>query len=188
MSMSEIKRYSTIGELDYDSLGGLVKFEDYLSDTEQREQAHAAEVERLKGELSAAKQELDAFRTEYGPDFNKQLAAKDAEIAALKYEIEQLHLDTKLGNEAADKFFSEMDDLKKQLAHQVDVIAILQKLNGTAADEIAALTKALDRATSNKYAVQNDDMKTYTVHEERDYSRLTPDDIALCERLFGGDK
>jgi len=49
--------------------------------------------------------------------------------------------------------------------------------------EIAALTKALDRATSNKYAVQNDDMKTYTVHEERDYSRLTPDDIALCERL-----
>jgi hypothetical protein len=65
-----------------------------------------------------------------------------------------------------------------------EIIKVKDKLIDDASKNAQALVKALDEATTHNLAGGFGEQE----FTERDYSRLTPASIALCEKLFGGGK
>lgn len=174
--MSEIKRYSLKSDNPHTPVGCVVEnptgylcyFDDHLADVEQREKAHAAEVERLKERNGHLEEEISALRHEF--------AANDAEIAKLKTAV----FDTM---NASPREQTEMHDPVEHIkTHFVPV----WKYNELV-DEIAALRQALDEATLCD--ICNGDVESWEGicvccdKTGRRYDCLSDSSRALCERL-----
>lgn len=131
--MREIKRYCSV--LAPSDEGEIVRYIDYVNDVAQREQAHAAEVERLKAERDAYNERCDELR--------KQLAAKDEQIRNLKAEVAECYpedLDSSCGAECSESTRERLIRLSRRFTAPIVCICGSTKFKQAWISENARLT------------------------------------------------
>lgn len=134
-----------------------------------------AEVDRLKAENKRLVQEIYVLKGLVENANEKTASERMAKTLALSENVALQEGAANMGRINCERH-AEITVLKEQLAAK-DA-------------EIAALTKALDHATTEQMPIfKNINGKTERYNKPRRvYFRLDHEDIALCERLFGGGK